>query len=208
MQAFEVDIGIDAIYLSATQAFLAVLVLAYSLLLGQENFISRSEAMHRNGIELGRFLRTLQPHTTNTTMSISQYNDFVKQYYDILDKYENHKPIDFLYTRLHFRPERLSDWPLYCWIWLKAQFLSLLSFSHYLLVLSFVIFLFYTMFSTIYETSKKSTLIQPADFEGPKESESFEHPAISNKVVLKNQSHYDRLNIQNYMEAKGHTWMN
>src|SRR5690348_13379176 len=50
MQAFNVHIGVDAIYLNAAQAILAVLVLVYSLLLGQENFISRSEAMHRNGV--------------------------------------------------------------------------------------------------------------------------------------------------------------
>jgi len=46
MQVFKVELGVEAIYLSATQAVLAVLVLVYSLLLGQENFISRSEAMH------------------------------------------------------------------------------------------------------------------------------------------------------------------
>jgi hypothetical protein len=59
MQAFNIQLGIGAIYLNATQAVLAVLVLVYSLLLGQENFISRAEAMHRNGVELGRFARKL-----------------------------------------------------------------------------------------------------------------------------------------------------
>ena len=58
-QSFGIASGLKIVYLNATQATLAVLVLVYSLLLGQENFVSRAQSMHRNGIELGRFARKL-----------------------------------------------------------------------------------------------------------------------------------------------------
>lgn len=37
-QAFKITVGVESLYLNATQAILAVFVLVYSLLLGQENF--------------------------------------------------------------------------------------------------------------------------------------------------------------------------
>lgn len=161
MQAFNVDVGIDAIYLNATQAILAVLVLAYSLLLGQENFISRSEAMHRNGVELGRFARTLAAYKGKEAVSDNEYHQLVARYYDILEKYENHKPIDYLFTRLHYRPENIKAWPEYCWVWIRAQFFRLFTYSHYIAVLALVSFVFYTMFSAIHQQATSNKQLHP-----------------------------------------------
>ncbi|MDH5219291.1 MAG: SLATT domain-containing protein, partial [Gammaproteobacteria bacterium] len=59
VQVFDVHTIIPNDVLSLTQAVLAVLVLVYSLLLGQEDFILRSSNMHKNGVELGRYARKL-----------------------------------------------------------------------------------------------------------------------------------------------------
>lgn len=162
MQAFNVDIGIDALYLNATQAILAVLVLAYSLLLGQENFVSRSEAMHRNGVELGRFARSLAAYKGKEEVPNEDYNNLVEKYYDILEKYENHKPLDYLFTRLHYKPDSFSGWPEYCWVWVRAQFFRLITYSHYIAVLALVSFVFYTMFSAIHQQGKSTDELHPA----------------------------------------------
>ncbi|WP_273150441.1 SLATT domain-containing protein [Methylophaga thiooxydans] len=153
MQAFDVDVGIESLYLNATQAILAVLILAYSLLLGQENFISRSEAMHRNGVELGRFARTLAAYKGKENVPDEEYHLLVEKYYDILEKYENHKPLDYLFTRLYYKPEKLSEWPEYCWVWVRAQIFRFFIYSHYIAVLGLVLFVFVTMFSAIHEQS-------------------------------------------------------
>lgn len=147
MQALGVHLGTDAIYLSATQAVLAVLVLVYSLLLGQENFNSRAEAMHRNGVELGRFARRLAG--VKYEGKGDQYEELAKEYYSILEKYENHKPIDYLFTQLTHKPTSNGEWPTYIFQWIKARVLITAIFSHYLLVMAFVGFILFELFLSI-----------------------------------------------------------
>lgn len=146
-QSFGIASGIKAIYLNATQATLAVLVLVYSLLLGQENFVSRAQAMHRNGIELGRFARKLAGK--GDAVPDDEYFRLAEEYYNILDKYENHKPIDYLYTRLAETPTNAHEWVLFVGLWLKARFITALIFSHYIFAIAFVFFIFYKLFAAI-----------------------------------------------------------
>ena len=147
VQTFGISAGIEVIYLNATQATLAILVLVYSLLLGQENFISRAQAMHRNGVELGRFARKLAGK--GEKVSDDEYFSLAEEYYDILEKYENHKPIDYLYTRLSDTPSNFNEWVIYIGLWLKARLMSLVIFSHYFVAIAFVGFIFYTLFAGI-----------------------------------------------------------
>ncbi len=152
VQTFGISAGIELIYLNATQATLAVLVLVYSLLLGQENFISRAQAMHRNGVELGRFARKLAGKEKN--VSDEEYFSLAEEYYDILEKYENHKPIDYLYTRLSDTPSNLNEWVIFIGLWFKARVMSLVVFSHYFVAIGFVGFIFYTLFAGIFAHAK------------------------------------------------------
>jgi len=147
VQAFNLAVGIEVIYLNATQATLAVLVLVYSLLLGQENFVSRAQAMHRCGIELGRFARKLAGK--GESVPDQEYFALAEEYYDILDKYENHKPIDYLYTRLAETPTDRNEWVVFVGLWLKARLITLVIFSHYILAIGFVGLIFYALFSGI-----------------------------------------------------------
>ncbi|MFD1122155.1 SLATT domain-containing protein [Methylophilus flavus] len=152
VQTFRISAGIEVIYLNATQATLAILVLVYSLLLGQENFISRAQAMHRNGVELGRFARKLAG--MGQSVSDEEYFSLAEEYYDILEKYENHKPIDYLYTRLSENPSNFNEWAIFIGLWLKARVMSLIVFSHYFVAIGFVGFIFYTLFSGIVAHAK------------------------------------------------------
>jgi hypothetical protein len=152
VQTFGIAAGIEAIYLNATQATLAVLVLVYSLLLGQENFISRAQAMHRNGIELGRFARKLAGK--GDTIPDAEYFQLAEDYYNILDKYENHKPIDYLYTRLAETPSNANEWVVYIGLWLKARAINLIIYSHYIISITFVGFIFYALFAGIVDHAK------------------------------------------------------
>ena len=144
-QAYGVELTISDQLLNSFQAILAVMVLVYSLLLGQENFVSRAEAMHRNGVELGRFARKLR----GLPEDYEAYDELVEEYYDILEKYENHKPVDYLFTRLHYKPEKWQDWPEYLWLYVRAQFFMWLGYTHYIVAISFVTYVFYYLFSNI-----------------------------------------------------------
>ncbi|MGY3945149.1 SLATT domain-containing protein [Aeromonas tecta] len=144
-QAYGVEISISEKLLNSFQAILAVMVLVYSLLLGQENFVSRAEAMHRSGVELGKFARKLRGFPED----YNKYYELVEEYYSILEKYENHKPIDYLFTRLLYKPERFNDWPSYLWLYIKAQFFMWLGYTHYIVAISFVTYVFYHLLSNI-----------------------------------------------------------
>lgn len=146
-QAFGIATGIQAVYLNATQATLAALVLVCSLLLGQENFVSRAQAMHRNGIELGRFARKLAGK--GERIPGEECFKLAEEYYDTLDKYENHKPIDYLYTRLVETPTNTNEWVIFATLWIKARFITAIIFSHYFLAIAFVFFIFYSLFAAI-----------------------------------------------------------
>ncbi|MGH9963087.1 MAG: SLATT domain-containing protein, partial [Pyrinomonadaceae bacterium] len=152
VQTFGISAGIEVIYLNATQATLAVLVLVYSLLLGQENFISRAQAMHRNGVELGRFARKLAGK--GDAVSDEEYSALAKEYYDILEKYENHKPIDYLYTRLADTPSNRNEWAIFIGLSIKARLISLVIFSHYIAAILFVGFIYYALFAGIISHAK------------------------------------------------------
>ncbi|WP_163833400.1 SLATT domain-containing protein [Spartinivicinus ruber] len=144
-QAYGVKLTIPEQLLNSFQSVLAVMVLVYSLLLGQENFVSRAEAMHRNGVELGRFARKLR----GIPDGYSKYDELVEEYYGILEKYENHKPVDYLFTRLHQKPEKFLEWPGYFWLWLRAQFFMWLGYTHYIAAWCFVGYIFYYIFTNI-----------------------------------------------------------
>lgn len=136
VQAFDVQTGYSTQLLNFAQAIAAVSVLVYSLLLGQEGFVSRAENMHRNGVELGRLARTLAG-LKNRGVTDDEYQKLVDEYYGILEKYENHKPIDYQFAKLATdKPETYMDWPAYLAASAKAYTLSALSYSHYLVAIT------------------------------------------------------------------------
>lgn len=143
-QALGIELGTKAIYVNATQAGLAVLALVYSLLLGQENFISRSEAMQRNGLELGKFSRKLDGMIEG--ISLPQYDKMNKKYYGILSKCPNHKPIDYLETKLTSTPKNPADLVTFIKNFAKWHLLNTISIGHYLIAISFAGFVLLKIF--------------------------------------------------------------
>ena len=72
-----------------------------------------------------------------------------EEYYDILEKYGNHKPIDYLFTQLTEKPSNRAEWALYAVRWIKARLITALIFSHYFLAMAFVGFVFVKLFLAI-----------------------------------------------------------
>jgi hypothetical protein len=83
-------------YLGFASVLFAVLVLAYSLLLGMADYSARAVKMHGCGLELGRLLRELVFLINRGNASAVEYQECAKRYYDILDKHENHTWLDYL----------------------------------------------------------------------------------------------------------------
>ncbi|MFM2589657.1 SLATT domain-containing protein [Vibrio sp. TBV020] len=150
-QAWGLTIGIDNQKLNFIQSILAVLVLVYSLLLGQENFISRSEAMHRNGVELGKFARKLKPYIRSCTEA--QYTDLVEEYYSILEKYENHEIVDYYATKLEVKPQNHAQYLGYIWFSVKYWYHQIKGLMLYFPPWLFVGYVLYTVFVSLHPAS-------------------------------------------------------
>lgn len=151
-EVFKVPSPYSPEFLNALQTVLAVVLLVYSLLLGQENFITRADRMHRCGVELGRLSRMLAVHE-GKQISDEEYETLAKSYYDILDKYENHKPIDYMFTKLSEHPQTASDWPFYLWLAARAYVGSIMIYAHYVVATLLVLGLFYQLLRGMLTTS-------------------------------------------------------
>lgn len=83
-------------YVGFASVLFAVLVLAYSLLLGMADYSARAVRMHGCGLALGRLARRLVFLIARGNVTSAEYEEAAKDYYDILDKHENHTYRDYL----------------------------------------------------------------------------------------------------------------
>lgn len=95
VSASDIEIQFDNKYVDIMQIIFAVLVLTYSLLLATGDYSARSVKIHRCGMELGRLARKIKPHEEGGDES-GKYDEFTNDYYNCLEKYENHENVDYL----------------------------------------------------------------------------------------------------------------
>jgi hypothetical protein len=133
-------------YIAFASVLFAVLVLAYSLLLGMANYSARAVKMHGCGLELGRLARHLVFLIQRGNVTPLEYEECAKNYYDILDKHENHTYLDYLVAHHQYYDSVASNLPLFssswwrkrvhvAWVRVGIWSLKALQFSHYVLSL-------------------------------------------------------------------------
>ncbi len=125
-------------YINFMNVFFAVLVLAYSLLLGMGNHVARSIKLHLCGLELGKLARELHLLCCSQATNNNVYLEKNSAYYSILEKCENHTRADYLVARLeqYAMEEKLSNG---FGAWFKRQlyraqmcFWHIIQFFHYI----------------------------------------------------------------------------
>lgn len=95
-------------YVAFGSVLFAVLVLAYSLLLGMADYSARAVKMHGCGLELGRLARKLVLLIDRGSVSGAEYEECADKYYNILDKHENHTHQDYLVSHYQYYDAQLS----------------------------------------------------------------------------------------------------
>lgn len=95
-------------YVGFASVLFAVLVLAYSLLLGMADYSARAVKIHGCGLELGRLARKLVFLVNRGYVSADEYEECAKNYYDILDKHENHTQLDYLISHHQYYEAKAS----------------------------------------------------------------------------------------------------
>ncbi len=133
LKALNVPLRTSPQLLDAVEVFLAVLVLAYSLLLGNENYAGRAEKMLACGMELSRLARELYP-LQGKEYDEAKYLSFSERYHDILERYDNHNDIDYKIYTLNNRQKYYPNIINFSRAWILIQIQYCLNFSHYALV--------------------------------------------------------------------------
>ncbi|WP_417536562.1 SLATT domain-containing protein [Methylophaga sp.] len=126
-------------YSSFIQVVLAIVILVISIILNMTNFSVRADRIHRCGMQLNTLARRIHRHI-NDDSGADTYDSLVKEYDDILQRYENHSRIDYLYTKNHMTNYYKTPW--YFSVYIRVLFIF--QFLPYLLLLSLeVIWIWY-----------------------------------------------------------------
>jgi|TARA_R100001143_G_scaffold61413_1_gene62118 hypothetical protein len=143
--------GYSPEYVDLMQIVFAVALLAYSLLLGIGDFSARAERMHACGMDLGRIARKLFPYRSESDSKDldTVYDSISNDYYECLEKYENHTHIDFLSAKYDlldsgekFNPEVEARRAA---LWVNKSLRELFTLSHFLFSLAAIGFWVYFM---------------------------------------------------------------
>ena len=140
-------------YIDIMQIVFAVLILAYSLLLGTGDCSARAVKVHRCGMELGRLARKVKPYEEKEDHD-EQYSIFLNEYYNCLEKYENHEKVDYLVAT--FESEKVQAFGKDYRVYIdrlavrsskrvEILFWNILPISHYVISISGVSFWLYLM---------------------------------------------------------------
>lgn len=146
IQVTEIPTGISSSYLLGVEVVLAVLVLIYALLVGLEKFVAQGSAMKRCSLELERLAQQI---AAKQRITDAEHSIFTNEFYDVLDKFDNHARLDSLLVRLANTPKVHNEWPKYLYVWGQAQLLKLCHYMHYLVALAFTGFILFTLLNAI-----------------------------------------------------------
>lgn len=129
IEVFELGNHFENKYVDFFQLFLAIVVLVISVAINSANFGRRSEKLHDCGLELSNLARKIYGFVKDEgTKEI--YNDLANAYFEILNRYENHKSIDFRITQIDF-PDQYA---VNLWTQAMTWVLYKLDFSSYALL--------------------------------------------------------------------------
>ena len=114
-------------YSSFIQVVLAIVILVISVILNMTNFSVRADRIHQCGIILNALARKIHRHVNDKSNS-EIYDGLVKEYDDVLHRYENHSSLDYLYTKNHMTNYYKNPWyfPIYIKILYLFQFIPYL----------------------------------------------------------------------------------
>lgn len=147
LQAMGINLRYNQELLDSMEVFLAVLVLVYSLLLGNEGYSSKAEKMLNCGLELGRLNNEIYPYL-DQQFEQEIYEKFLREYYNILEKYPNHDSIDYEFYRISKKHEYYKDvkWHLFLLSYMHVKFKYYVSYWHYIAVMLGVVAALFVVF--------------------------------------------------------------
>lgn len=115
LQTYSLGKNTSSEYTSLVQVFAAIAVLVYSLLIDKNEYAALSEKMYSCASRLGELKQRMHPHKTVSNPSEDKYNEFQKEYWQILELYETHSSNDFSADNLRARLEMPEHYGIKGW---------------------------------------------------------------------------------------------
>ncbi|HRH75875.1 MAG TPA: SLATT domain-containing protein [Cellvibrionaceae bacterium] len=135
LQAYSLGVNINSKYASLIQIFAAIAVLVYSLLIDKNEYAALSEKMYSCASRLGELKQRMHPYKMAADPSEEKYNEFQKEYWQILELYETHSSNDFSADNLRARLDMQEQYEIKGWDKVETKFtiyrMHLLNFISY-----------------------------------------------------------------------------
>lgn len=96
-------------YTSFIQVVLAIVILVISVLLNMAGFSVRAEKMHQCAMLVNNLARKTHRHI-NDQSNPEIYDELIREYDDVLQRFENHARIDYLYAKKHLSSHYKNPW--------------------------------------------------------------------------------------------------
>lgn len=136
MEAFSLNLYAEANTIKFIQVSLALVVLVFSILINSSNYSVRAEKNHQCGLLLNAFCRKV--HKALASKDNENYDQLVNDYDAILQKFENHAPVDYLFMKNHLIDYYTNPW----WFRIYIRFRWLYGFIPYIILLSLEVVVF------------------------------------------------------------------
>ena len=137
LQAYGLGENIESKYVQLIQVFSSITVLVYSLIINNNDYSSLSEKMYSCASRINQLKMKVDPHIEGGNES--KYEEFRKEYQDILDLFETASIQDFRADYWRAMLEMPEDYtfkqPRRTWIHLKVYVVYLINFIQYPLIL-------------------------------------------------------------------------
>ena len=131
IQTFGIETNFSSNYISFIQVVLAIVILVISVLLNMASFSVRAEKMHQCALLVNSLARKTQRHVNEQSDS-GVYEELIKEYDNILQRFDNHSRVDYLYAKKHLSSHYQNPW----YFPLTARLQYLYQFLPYIALLS------------------------------------------------------------------------
>ncbi|RYH72143.1 SLATT domain-containing protein [Flavobacteriaceae bacterium 144Ye] len=129
---FHTDLGIEPNTISFITVALSVVLLAFVILENTAEYNLKGDAFHNCSKEIGRLFNRLHSLIEQTNPDEDEIERIANDYADILDKYDNHSPIDYAVHKTKHKNDFDLNLIQREWIKFNANYLV---HSHYILMI-------------------------------------------------------------------------
>ncbi|RUO26594.1 hypothetical protein CWE09_07790 [Aliidiomarina minuta] len=134
VQTFGLDVRFSDNYISFIQVLLAIVILVISIMLNMSNFAVRADRIHKCGMVLNALARKIHGRI-ETVCSGEEFEALVHEYNNILQAYENHSRVDYLFTKRHMTNYYSVRW----YQSIYYDFIYWIQFSTYAILITLVV---------------------------------------------------------------------